>query len=85
MSRFFSYGSELNRYYQDRFLQDLERSRAKLIVDALDVSCCNLNNRAVSGFERLPAIDGYIQAHYFLAGEKYKERFYLRRDRPGTK
>jgi hypothetical protein len=83
MSRLFSYGKELNLHYQDRFLRDLQRSRAELIVDALDVSCCYLNDRTTSGFEQLPSINSYIQANYILVAEKFKERFYLRRDLAG--
>jgi hypothetical protein len=79
----FAVGKGLNLRYQDRFLGDLKRSRAGLIVDALEVSCCNLNDRKVYGFEQLPAINSYIQAHYVLVAEKYRERFYLRRDLAG--
>ena len=80
MSRFFNYGKDLNLHYQERFLRDLKRSRAELIVDALDTSCCNLNDRSKHGFELVPSIDAYIRAHYVLVAEQYQERFYLRRD-----
>jgi hypothetical protein len=34
---------------------------------------------------QVPSINSYIQAHYVLVAEKFKERFYLRRDLAGKR
>jgi hypothetical protein len=63
-----------------RILRVLNRTRPELIVDAVDVSCCNIDNRARYGFEVVPSLNSYIHANYTLVAEKYREKFYLRRD-----
>ncbi len=77
---------ESNVFYSgfdaDRILRDLKHTRPDLIVDAIDVSCCNIDNRALYGFEAVPSIDSYIHANYALVAEKYREKFYLRKDLP---
>jgi hypothetical protein len=66
----------------DRILRNLKRTRPDLIVDAIDVSCCNVNNRTRYGFEAVPSVNSYIHANYALVAEKYREKFYLRKDLP---
>ncbi len=83
MSRFFLYGKALNDFYRDRFLRDLRRRPAELFVDAIDTSCCYLNDRKTQGFESIPAIGAYVHARYILAAEAYRERLYIRRDLAG--
>jgi len=80
MSRFFWYGKDLNDFYRARFLRDLERSKPELFVDAIDVSCCYINDRKTQGFEAIPEINSYIHAHYVQVAKEYGEQFYLRRD-----
>jgi hypothetical protein len=71
-----------NGFDAGRVLRDLQRTRPDLIVDAIDVSCCNIDNRARYGFEAAPSVDSYIHANYTLVDEKYREKFYLRKDLP---
>jgi hypothetical protein len=80
MGHFFLHGKQVADAYRARFLRDLRQRPAELIVDALDVSCCFMNDRSVYGFETIPAIGAYIHSHYRLLTEQYGERFYLRRD-----
>ncbi len=84
MSRFFGYGKQIDDYSRDRFLRDLTRRPADLVVDALDVSCCFMNDRKTQGFESVPEIAAYIHAHYVKVAERFDERFYLRRDLVST-
>jgi hypothetical protein len=77
---------ESNVYYlgsgADRILRDLKRTRPELIVDAVDVSCCLIDDRKRFGFEGTPLVNSYIYDNYALVAEKYRERFYLRKDLP---
>jgi hypothetical protein len=86
MHRFFEFGEKLNEYYRARFLVDISRRKPALFIDAIDVSCCNLNKRAAEDPDLFPPIRDYLRANYQLIGEKYSERYYLRRDlvRPGV-
>jgi hypothetical protein len=81
MGRFW-YANGVGDYYRQRFLRDIQRRPPGLFIDALDVSCCYLNDRSQQGFETIPAIGSYIREHYVFVGTRYNERFYLRRDLP---
>jgi hypothetical protein len=81
MGRFW-YANGVDDYYRQRFLRDIQRTPPGLFIDALDVSCCYLNDRSRQGFETIPAISSYVREHYVFVGTKYNERFYLRRDLP---
>jgi hypothetical protein len=83
MGHLFLYGRQTNDWYRARFLRDLRRRPADLLVDALDVSCCNLNDRSLYGFGTIPEIGEYIRSYYVLVAEQYGERFYLRRELAG--
>ncbi len=80
MHRFFEFGEKLNEYYRARFLEDISRRKPALFVDAIDVSCCYLNKRAKEDPDLFPPIRDYLRANYQFVGEKYSERYYLRRD-----
>jgi hypothetical protein len=80
MHRFFEFGEKLNEYYRARFLEDISRRKPALFIDAIDVSCCYLNKRAAEDPDLFPPIRDYLRANYQLIGEKYSERYYLRRD-----
>ena len=67
-------------FYRDRFLQDLRRRPADLLVDALATSCCYFNDRNQHGFELDPLIAQYLNSRYVQVAEKNGNRFYLRRD-----
>ena len=86
MHRFFEFGEKLNEYYRARFLLDISRRKPALFIDAIDVSCCYLNKRGAEDPDLFPPIRDYLRANYQLIGEKYSERYYLRRDllRPGA-
>ena len=67
-------------YYRDRFLRDLRRRPADLLVDALDVSCCYFNDRKKVGFQTDPLVRSYIYSHYIPVADAFGEHFYLRRE-----
>jgi hypothetical protein len=70
----------IDPFYRDRFLEDLRRRPAELLVDALATSCCMFNDRNQHGFELDPLISQYVNSHYVQVAEKNGDRFYLRRD-----
>jgi hypothetical protein len=81
---FVNQGNPAHDFYRDRFLRDLRRSPADLIVDALDVSCCYFNNRKTNGFEAEPLVRSYIYSHYIPVADAFDQYFYLRRDLAGA-
>jgi hypothetical protein len=81
-SNVFYAGQDGDPQFVGRILRVLNRTRPELIVDAIDVSCCNIQNRARYGFEAAPSVNSYIHANYTLVAEKYREKFYLRKDLP---
>jgi hypothetical protein len=85
MARFFLYGKDLSDFYIARFMADIQKRPPLVLIDALDVSCCYLNDRKTEGFETIPVINAYIREHYVYLGEKDQQRYYMRRDlmRPG--
>ncbi len=85
MSRFFLYGKNLSDFYIARFMADIQKRPPVVLIDALDVSCCYLDDRNKEGFETIPVINAYIREHYVYLGEKDQHRYYMRRDlmRPG--
>ena len=76
----FCCNDDLIPQFRDRFLRDLRAHPADLFLDALDVSCCYMNDRKVYGFETVPAIRSYVDANYLWVSEQFRQRFYLRRD-----
>uniref|UniRef100_Q029U1 Glycosyltransferase RgtA/B/C/D-like domain-containing protein n=1 Tax=Solibacter usitatus (strain Ellin6076) TaxID=234267 RepID=Q029U1_SOLUE len=75
-------GKDADPHFAERVLGRFKRARPELIVDALNVSCCYVNDRKRFGFEAVPEVNSYLQANYVLVAEKYSEKFYLRRDLP---
>jgi hypothetical protein len=76
----FCCNADLVAQYRERFLRDLRATPAALFLDTLDVSCCFLNDRKTYGFDTVPEIRSYIDAHFIWVTSQFRQQFYLRRD-----
>ena len=55
------------RYYQERFVKDIVKSRPAVFVDAVCRESFWLNQRPTQGHEQLPALAEFIENNYALA------------------
>jgi hypothetical protein len=69
-------------YYRARFLADLQRTRARVFVDAVGGDNFTYHDRAAAAHETFPALRDHVAAHYELRGDVAGTRIYIRRDPP---
>ena len=67
--------------YQQKYLDDMQRTRPALFVDAVGPSSLWMTNVTRFRHEQFPALDRYVQANYTLVEQIGTERIYLRNDR----
>lgn len=65
-SHFVDLPESRRRYYQERFIQDIVKSRPAVFVDAVCRESFWLNQRATQGHEQLPALAEFIENNYDL-------------------
>jgi hypothetical protein len=70
----------ISAYYRSRELQDLKENPPELFIDAIGPASWFLSSRQYFGFERVPEIAAFVNAHYVHLVDLYQERFFLRRD-----
>ncbi|MBY0435252.1 MAG: hypothetical protein K2U26_14180 [Cyclobacteriaceae bacterium] len=70
---------ELQDFYIDRYLRDLEKNKPKLFVEAITPDFFGYTDRAKSGFENFPRIKEYIDQNYVLDSEIVGVRIFVRK------
>jgi hypothetical protein len=70
----------LQKYYINRYLNDLSKSNPTLFIDAINQNGFHFTNRATQAHEMFPEINFFIQENYNLVEEVNGVRIYLRKN-----
>lgn len=68
------------QFFQDLFLDDLRRSNPPIFVDAVCPRCTAFHDRERYGYQTLPQLADYVDAHYRVIREVSGVRIFLRND-----
>ncbi len=75
-----NYTDFVPKYYFDLFLEDMERNKPKLFVDACAPGAFNFRDRSLFGHETFPELAAYVRTHYEPAEEIEQVRIYRRKN-----
>jgi len=69
------------RYYRDRYMSDLMKSRPPVMIDAVGDGNFSYHDRDAEGHETFGALDSFMRANYRQVGDIEGTRIYVRNDR----
>ncbi|MDQ6911796.1 MAG: hypothetical protein M3128_02860 [Verrucomicrobiota bacterium] len=67
------------QFFQDLFLEDLQKSNPPIFVDAVCPGCIAFHDRKRYGYETFPQLADYVDAHYRVVEEVCGVRIFLRK------
>jgi len=79
MANFFRWPA-ITAYYRKRFLQEMRNNPPEMFIDAVGPASFAFTDPAVYGMQHFPEIESFVSSFYVVVGERFGERFYLRRD-----
>lgn len=71
----------LRQQYRDRYMQDLQRNRPAVFIDAVGKNSLWVQDRESQGYESFPELARFIDDNYGFQGEIDGDRLFIRNDR----